>query len=78
MTDLIDDDMPGAFSLHPDLPWLTVAQLESYHQRYLERRDRATALVLARLAAIASPRWRSRAFVKTKVVLSQSTRGQRL
>jgi hypothetical protein len=49
-----------------------------YHQRYLERRDTATALVLARLGAIASPRWRSRVFVKTKVVLAQSTRGQRL
>ena len=50
--------MPGAFSLHPDLPRLTVAQLEWYHQRYLERRDRATALVLARLAAIGVPRFR--------------------
>jgi hypothetical protein len=52
--------MPGAFSVHPDLPRLTVAQLEWYHQRYLERRDTATALVLARLAAIVSavPRFR--------------------
>jgi hypothetical protein len=45
------DDKPGAFSVHPDLPRLTVAQLECYHQRYLERGDTATALVLARLAA---------------------------
>ena len=51
MTNLIGDDLPGAFSPHPDLPPLTVAQLEQYHQRFLERGDTATARVLARLAA---------------------------
>jgi hypothetical protein len=60
MTNLIGDDLPGAFSPHPDLPPLTVAQLEQYHQRFLERGDTATARVLARLAAskAASKLWR--------------------
>jgi hypothetical protein len=60
LTDLIDDDMPGALSVHPDLPPLTVAQLEWYHRRYLERGDTATALVLACLAAsdAASKLWK--------------------
>jgi hypothetical protein len=60
MTNPIGDDLPGAFSPHPDLPPLTVAQLEWYHQRYLERGDTATALVLTRLAAsgAASKLWK--------------------
>ena len=48
---LIGHDMSGAFSPHPDLPPITVVQLEWYYKRYLDRGDEATCRVLARLAA---------------------------
>jgi hypothetical protein len=51
MVDLIGDDTPDAFSMHPDLPPLMAAQLKARHQAPLERGDTATASVLARLAA---------------------------
>jgi hypothetical protein len=47
----IGDDMPGGFSPRADLPPVMAANLKWDHQRYLDRGDTATALVLARLAA---------------------------